>query len=362
LLAAPSHAQAPRPTDARTVLNTYCVGCHNTRTRTGNLALDEADADHIGAAPDLWEKVARKLRTREMPPAGVRHPDEDTYHTLIASIEGALDAEADAKPRPGRVPVHRLNRTEYTNAIRDLLALDIDGRQLIADEPDGHGFDNAASVLTASPVLIESHPSAAARVAFPSADPPSWYTFRFRRRRCKTIAARAAAVQSRGGISIRVSFGRRDVTIGTLNASYIDDRHGRASSDRPPPGQALLNDSPSAECRGDAESRLAFSGKLPAGGRHGLQRAASGRRGAAAQHVELEGLQRRARGSRGRTRLGEPAVDSLVVAAHASKRTISELPSIFGGPPAGRGACARGSVRARAPIAVPRPAPRCRRC
>jgi len=165
LLAAPSHAQAPRPTDARTVLNTYCVGCHNTRTRTGNLALDEADADHIGAAPDLWERVARKLRTREMPPAGVRHPDEDTYHTLIASIEGALDAEADAKPRPGRVPVHRLNRTEYTNAIRDLLALDIDGRQLIADEPDGHGFDNAASVLTASPVLIESYLSAAATVS-----------------------------------------------------------------------------------------------------------------------------------------------------------------------------------------------------
>jgi len=165
LLAAPSHAQAPRPTDARTVLNTYCVGCHNTRTRTGNLALDEADADHIGAAPDLWERVARKLRTREMPPAGVRHPDEDTYHMLIASIEGALDAEADAKPRPGRVPVHRLNRTEYTNAIRDLLALDIDGRQLIADEPDGHGFDNAASVLTASPVLIESYLSAAATVS-----------------------------------------------------------------------------------------------------------------------------------------------------------------------------------------------------
>jgi hypothetical protein len=84
---------------------------------------------------------------------------------LIASIEGALDAEADAKPRPGRVPVHRLNRTEYTNAIRDLLALDIDGRQLIADEPDGHGFDNAASVLTASPVLIESYLSAAATVS-----------------------------------------------------------------------------------------------------------------------------------------------------------------------------------------------------
>jgi uncharacterized protein DUF1587 len=100
-----------------------------------------------------------------VPPAGARRPDDDTYHGLIASIEGALDSDARAKPRPGRVPVHRLNRTEYTNAIRDLLALDVDGRQLIADEPGGHGFDNAASVLTASPALIESYLSAAATVS-----------------------------------------------------------------------------------------------------------------------------------------------------------------------------------------------------
>jgi hypothetical protein len=133
--------------------------------RVGGLALDDVDADRIGAAPDLWEKVARKLHTREMPPAGVRRPDDDTYRSLIAAIEGPLDAEAEASPRPGRVPVHRLNRAEYANAVRDLLALDVDGRQLIADEPDGHGFDNAASVLTASPALIESYLSAAATVS-----------------------------------------------------------------------------------------------------------------------------------------------------------------------------------------------------
>ena len=133
--------------------------------RVGGLALDDVDADRIGAAPDLWEKVARKLHTREMPPAGVRRPDDDTYRSLIAAIEGSLDAEAEARPRPGRVPVHRLNRAEYANAVRDLLALDVDGRQLVADEPDGHGFDNAASVLTASPALIESYLSAAATVS-----------------------------------------------------------------------------------------------------------------------------------------------------------------------------------------------------
>src|SRR5262245_32701960 len=100
-----------------------------------------------------------------MPPAGARRPNDETYRRLITSLESDLDASAAATPRPGRVPVHRLNRTEYTNAIRDLLALDVDARQLIADEPAGNGFDNVASVLTASPALIESYLAAASTVA-----------------------------------------------------------------------------------------------------------------------------------------------------------------------------------------------------
>jgi len=158
-------AQAPRPAEPRAVLNTYCAGCHNARLRTGNLVLDEVDPTRAGAAPDLWERVVRKLRTREMPPAGARRPDEETYRGVITSLETALDAAADAAPRPGRVPVHRLNRAEYTNAIRDLLALEVDARTLIADEPAGHGFENVASVLTASPALIESYLSAASTVS-----------------------------------------------------------------------------------------------------------------------------------------------------------------------------------------------------
>jgi hypothetical protein len=165
LLAATLQAQDVTPADSRAVLKTYCVGCHNTRLRTGNLALDELDPGRVAAAPDVWEKVARKLRTREMPPAGARRPDDDTYRRLVTSLESDLDAAAVATPRPGRVPVHRLNRTEYTNAVRDLLALDVDGRQLLADEPAGNGFDNVASVLTASPALIESYLSAASTVA-----------------------------------------------------------------------------------------------------------------------------------------------------------------------------------------------------
>jgi mono/diheme cytochrome c family protein len=165
LLAATLRADDVSPADSRSILTNYCTGCHNTRLRTGNLALDELDPTRVAVSPDVWEKVARKLRTREMPPAGARRPDEETYRRLVTSLESDLDATAATTPRPGRVPVHRLNRTEYTNAIRDLLALDIDGRQLIADEPAGTGFDNVASVLTASPALIESYLSAASTVA-----------------------------------------------------------------------------------------------------------------------------------------------------------------------------------------------------
>jgi hypothetical protein len=147
------------------VLDKYCLTCHNARLKTGGLVLDSAAISRAGGAPETWEKVARKLRTREMPPPGAPRPDDAAYRSLIAALETTLDAAAEAAPNPGRVPVHRLNRTEYTNAVRDLLALELDGRSLIADEPDSHGFDNVASVLTVSPALLESYLSAASTVS-----------------------------------------------------------------------------------------------------------------------------------------------------------------------------------------------------
>ncbi len=215
LLAATPRAQAPPPAETRPLLNTYCVGCHNARLRTANLVLDEdeinAGAGRIAGAPDVWEKVARKLRTREMPPPGARRPDEATYRSLIASLETALDAAAAASPRPGRVPVHRLNRTEYTNAIRDLLALDVDGRRLIADEPDAHGFDNVASVLTASPALIESYLSAASTVSRLAVGDPSLApvvdTFKVATAMVQDDrAGDALPFGSRGGTAVRYHF------------------------------------------------------------------------------------------------------------------------------------------------------------
>lgn len=158
---------APETAPLRPVLDRYCVTCHNARLKTAGLLLDRMDAARVGDAAEAWEKVARKLRTHEMPPPGVAsRPDEATYGSMTRWLETALDQASLAAPHPGRVPVHRLNRTEYANAIRDLLALEIDGRTLLsADEPDQHGFDNVASVLSVSPALLENYMSAASIVS-----------------------------------------------------------------------------------------------------------------------------------------------------------------------------------------------------
>jgi hypothetical protein len=162
LVSANLHAQSP----ARATLDKYCVTCHNERLKTAGLMLDKADVEHAGADAQTWEKVLRKLHTREMPPAGSPHPDAQTYSAIGDQIERKLDAAAAANPNPGRVAVHRLNRTEYANAIRDLLDLHLDGKSLLsADEADQEGFDNVASVLSMSPVLLEGYLSAARTIS-----------------------------------------------------------------------------------------------------------------------------------------------------------------------------------------------------
>jgi hypothetical protein len=148
------------------MIDKYCVGCHNERLKTAGLMLDKADVDDAGSRAELWERVLRKLRAREMPPAGSPRPDAATYTALTEFLEKRLDDAASADPRPGRVAVHRLNRTEYTNAIRDLLELHIDAKGLLsADEPGQEGFDNIASVLSVSPALLEGYLSAARTIS-----------------------------------------------------------------------------------------------------------------------------------------------------------------------------------------------------
>jgi hypothetical protein len=160
LLVAIPHLQA-QPS-ARAFIDKYCVTCHNERQKTAGLMLDKADVGHVGSSPEIWEKVLRKLRAREMPPSGSPRPDTETYTAVSALLEKMLDDAASASPNPGRVAVHRLNRTEYANTIRDLLGLQIDAKALLAaDEADQEGFDNVASVLSVSPVLLEGYLSAA---------------------------------------------------------------------------------------------------------------------------------------------------------------------------------------------------------
>ena len=123
------------------------------------------DFAKVSEGPEVWEKVVRKLRTRGMPPAGMPRPDEAFYDSFAGYLENEIDRAAEARPNPGRVAVHRLNRTEYVNAIRDLLAVDIHGEEVLPADDSGYGFDNIGDVLSVSPVLLERYLSAAARVS-----------------------------------------------------------------------------------------------------------------------------------------------------------------------------------------------------
>ena len=157
----------------RALLDRYCVTCHNQRLKTGGLTLDTMDVTNVGEAPEVWEKVVQKLRGGMMPPARRPRPDPQAYEGFQSWLETSLDRAAAATTAPGRVPTHRLNRAEYANAIRDLLALDIDGASLLPADDSGHGFDNLAGTLALSPVLMERYMSAARRISRLAVGDPS---------------------------------------------------------------------------------------------------------------------------------------------------------------------------------------------
>ncbi len=148
----------------RNILNKYCVTCHNQRLKTGGLSLDVIDPANAPAHAETWEKVIRKLQARLMPPPGMPRPDEATYHLLLSSLESQLDRAAETNSMPGRPILHRLNRTEYANAIRDLLSLDIDAASLLPPDDSAYGFDNISDALGVSPALQEHYLSAALKI------------------------------------------------------------------------------------------------------------------------------------------------------------------------------------------------------
>ena len=162
--AAPPPPSAPAASSHRATLNRYCVTCHNARLKTGDLILENLDPEDPSAHPDVWEKVVRKLRTRAMPPAGAPRPDAAMYDEFADHLETILDRTAATQPNPGRTAVHRLNRSEYANAVRDLLAIDVDAQPSLPNDDSGEGFDNIAEVLSVSPTLLERYLGAARKI------------------------------------------------------------------------------------------------------------------------------------------------------------------------------------------------------
>ena len=146
------------------VLRQYCFACHNERAQIGGLALDSLDMTQVAERPDVWEEVVRKLRTGAMPPAGRPRPAAAEADTVATWLETELDRAAAEQPNPGRPTLHRLNRAEYRNAVRDLFALDVDASLLPADNA-AYGFDNNADALTLSSALTERYLGAAAKIS-----------------------------------------------------------------------------------------------------------------------------------------------------------------------------------------------------
>jgi mono/diheme cytochrome c family protein len=163
ILAAGLGAQTAIPPDR--LLQQYCAGCHNDKLKSGGLSVSGLRASGVAAAAGSWEKILRKVRTGEMPPPKVPRPAGSAAREFVAWLEENLDRAAASSPNPGSPAIHRLNRAEYANAVRDLLALEMDHAATLPADDSGYGFDNIGDVLTVSPLLFEKYMSAGRRVA-----------------------------------------------------------------------------------------------------------------------------------------------------------------------------------------------------
>jgi mono/diheme cytochrome c family protein len=214
----PAAARATASQTPRATLDRYCSTCHNEKLKTANLLIDKLDLAEVPAHAEAWEKIIRKLQTGAMPPAGRPRPDKATYAALTSYLESAIDKDADAHPNPGRTDtIHRLNRAEYRNAVRDLLALDIDVASLLPTDDMSYGFDNIAGVLKFTPSLLDRYMAAArqvSRVAVgDSALPVTAETFRLRADLAQDDGFDNLPIGTRGGTSIRYQF--------PLDADYV---------------------------------------------------------------------------------------------------------------------------------------------
>src|SRR6266852_4945268 len=170
--AAPQQAGKPQPGAAtpgvnpnQALINRYCTTCHNQKLKTGKLALDVLDLTHPEKNALTWERAIRKLRGGMMPPPGVPRPPLEAVNALATYLEDSLDKAGAANPNPGSVRIHRLNRAEYANAMRDIFGIDVDAAALLPTDDISDGFDNIANALKASPSFLEQYIMAARAVA-----------------------------------------------------------------------------------------------------------------------------------------------------------------------------------------------------
>src|SRR3984957_7378626 len=206
----------------------YCDTCHFGPKARAGLNLEALDLANLGENGAIWEKVLRKLRSREMPPAGLPRPAAATYSALVAAIETERDRLAEIKPNPGRATLHRLNRAEYANSIRDLLALDVDVAELLPADDIGYGFDNIADVLQVSPLLLERYLAAATKISGlavgDTAAPAFLQTYNVPRGLVQLERmGEAMPLGSRGGVSVRHRFpvdGEYEISVGLQRGRF----------------------------------------------------------------------------------------------------------------------------------------------
>ena len=196
----------------RAAVDRYCVGCHRAQptANASGVVLEGADLARVAESPALWERVVRKLRTGAMPPEGMPRPDSATHDALVDWLESSLDRAAAQHPNPGRPAVHRLNRAEYGNAIRDLLALEVDASALLPPDDSADGFDNNADILGVSPALLERYLAAAARISALAVGSPritaSSDTYRVRGDASQTDHQEGLPLGTRGGVAALHTF------------------------------------------------------------------------------------------------------------------------------------------------------------
>jgi cytochrome c551/c552 len=212
-----SRAQTPDASGQRQFLDRYCVQCHNQKLKVAGLMLDKMDPARVAENPESWEKAVRKLRAGMMPPSGAPRPQRADIDAFTAKLETALDHAAAAKPNPGSTIVHRLNRAEYANAVRDLIAIDVDADTLLPADDSSEGFDNIADALGVSPALLERYVSAATKISrLAVGDPaitPVTATWRVPGDLSQTDHIEGLPLGTRGGILFRHNF--------PLDAEYI---------------------------------------------------------------------------------------------------------------------------------------------